>query len=66
MGLRMKIFNIMGGSLKNPIFRGGGGLGGGRKTNIYRGFSKKVGTWTVSKFEGWGRGVGKEEGGGCF
>ena len=41
MGLRMKIFNIMGGSLKNPIFRGegggGGGGGGGGKTKIYGG-----------------------------
>ena len=29
MGLRMKNFNIMGGSLKNPVFRGGGVGGGG-------------------------------------
>ena len=26
MGLRMKKFNIMGGSLKNSIFKGGGGF----------------------------------------
>ena len=37
MGLRMKKFSTMGGSLKNPIFRVGVGEGEGPKKSIYRG-----------------------------
>ena len=40
MGFRMKNFNVMGVSLKNPIFRGGGGS---RKTNIKEELPKKEG-----------------------
>ena len=62
MGLRMKNFNIMGSSLKNSIFTGGGGF---RQTNIYGGYCLNRGrAWTVSRFkEG---GLGKKEGDGVF
>ena len=53
MGLRMKHFNIMEGSLKNPIFRvGGGGEGGVPEKPIYRGELPKKEGWTVSRFKG--------------
>ena len=51
MGLRMKYFNIMGGSLKNPIFRVGGG-GGVPEKPIYRGELPKKEGWPLSRFKG--------------
>ena len=39
MGLRMKKFSTMGGSLKNPIFIVGVGEGEGPKKSIYRGWN---------------------------
>ena len=50
MGLRMKHFNIMGGSLKNPIFRVGGG--GVPEKPIYRGELPKKEGWPLSRFKG--------------
>ena len=46
--------------MKNPIFRGGG-----HEKSIYRGeLPKKKGTWTVSRFKGWG--LAEDEVGGVF
>ena len=57
MGLRMKNFNIMGGSLKILIFMvGGGGKGGVPKKPIYRRELSKKGDFTVSRFKGDGGG----------
>ena len=62
MGLRMKKFNIMGGSLKNSIFKGGGGF---PEKPVYWGELPKKGggAWTVSKFKG---GLAKKRGRGVF
>ena len=49
MGLRMKNFNIMGVSLKNPIFRGGF-----RKTNIQGGNAQKGGFGQFPDLKGGG------------
>ena len=54
----MKYFNIMGDSLKNPIFR----TGGSRKSNIQGELLKKRGGWTVFRFKG--RGAWQKRGGG--
>ena len=54
MGLRMKNFNIMGGSLKILIFMVGGG--GVPKKPIYRRELSKKGDLTVSRFKGDGGG----------
>ena len=66
MGLRMKIFNIMGGSLKNPIFRGEGGGGWeGAEKPIYIGDLPKM--WGHGQFpnlRGGGGGLAKKRGGG--
>ena len=55
MVLRMKNVNILGGSLKNPTFRG---EGGSQKTNV-EGIAWKGGAWTVCRFKGR---LGKKEG----
>ena len=63
MGLRMKKFNIMGGSLKNSIFKGGGEF---PEKPVYWGELPKNGGgggWAVSKFKG---GLAKKRGGGYF
>ena len=69
MGLRMKIFNIMGGSLKNPIFRGEGGGGGweGAEKPIYIGdLPKRWGLGQFPNLRGGGGGLAKKRGGGVF
>ena len=55
----MKYFNIMGDSLKNPIFR----IGGSRKSNIQGELLKKRGGWTVFRFKGRGGMAKKRRGG---
>ena len=60
MGLRMKSFNIVAGSLKNPIFRGAGGGRGAYEKPVYRGNYLKRGAWSVSRFKG--RGAWQKEG----
>ena len=51
MELRMKNSIIVGDSLKNPIFRGGGGV----MKKQYKGAlpKKGEGAWTVWRFRGW-------------
>ena len=58
MGLRMKNFNIYGGSLKNLIFRGGS-----LKTNILGELPKNGGTWIIFRFKG---GLGQKGQSGVF
>ena len=59
MGLRMKNFYIMGGSLKNPIFM----RAGFPKNHIFGGNCLKWGASIVSRFKGE---LGKKRGGDVF
>ena len=50
-GVKDEKFQYYGNSLKNLIFRGGGG---GHKKPIYKGRLPEKGVWTVCKFKGEG------------
>ena len=60
MGLRLKNVNIMGGLLKNPIFRVGELT---KNQYIRENCPKRGATWTVCRFK---KGLGEKKGGSCF